>query len=115
MPTTRMDFIGREQEITFLDHWLADENAPSIVYIHDELKEKEKKGGIGKTWLLHRFHEMVEQHENIIPLLLDFFDVQDRDGVVIAGRVVQAVKNKYPRWTAENFDRLIQDYHEGER
>ena len=114
MPTLQMDFIGREQEIAFLDGWITDETAPSIVYIHDQLEAKEKKGGIGKTWLLHRFYELQKQNQQVIPLLMDFFNVRDRNSVVIAERVVQAVKNKYPRWTAENFDRQLRDYHEAE-
>src|SRR2546430_11465958 len=101
MQASPMEFIGRTEEIKFLTNWLADGNAPSIVYIHDALEEKEKKGGIGKTWLLHRFYEQVEQqHQNIIPVAMDFFNVLDRDSVVIAERVVQAVRKRYPLWTA---------------
>ncbi len=113
MSTLTTEFIGREQEIAFLTEWLADENAPSIVYFHDALEEKEKKGGIGKTWLLRRFYELVEQeYKNIIPVTVDFFNVLDRDGVVIAERIVQAVRKKYPNWTAEDFEKLLQEYRE---
>src|SRR6266566_6083008 len=110
MSTSTMEFIGREQEIAFLTAWLADVNAPSIVYIHDALEEKEKKGGIGKTWLLRRFYELVEQQQNVIHVVIDFFNVLDRDSVVIAERVVQAVRKKYPKWTAENFNKLLKEY-----
>src|SRR6266568_7631670 len=104
MSTLTTEFIGREQEIAFLTEWLADENAPSIVYIHDALDEKEKKGGIGKTWLLRKFYELVEQqYKHVIPVLLDFFNVLDRDSVVIAERVVQAIRKRYPRWITEDF------------
>src|SRR5436309_264380 len=116
MLTSTTEFIGREQEIAFLTKWLADVDAPSIVYIHDALEEMEKKGGIGKTWLLRRFYELVEQqHKNIIPVVMDFFNVLDRDSVIIAERVVQAVRKRYPRWTAEDFDKLLQEYHEAAR
>src|SRR6266480_4029550 len=108
MSTSTMEFIGRQQEITFLTKWLDDAGASSIVYIHDALEEKEKKGGIGKTWLLHRFHELVEQqHKQIIPVLVDFFNVLDRDSVAIAERVVQAVSKRYPLWVAEDFNKNL--------
>src|SRR6266853_1570462 len=114
MPTSTMEFIGREQEIAFLRQWLADADAPSsIVYIHDAPEEKESKGGIGKTWLLRRFYELVEQqHKNIIPVVVDFFNVLDRDSVVIAERIVQAVRKRYPHWTADDFDKLLQEHRE---
>src|SRR6266581_4374968 len=116
MSTLTMEFIGREQEIAFLTAWLADVNAPSIVYIHDALEEKEKKGGIGKTWLLRRFYELVEQeYKNIIPVTVDFFNVLDRDSIVIAERVVQTIRERYPRWSAEDFDKLLQEYREAAR
>src|SRR6266568_1144757 len=116
MSTSTMEFIGREQEITFLTKWLADVDAPSIVYIHDALKEKEKKGGIGKTWLLRRFYELVEQqHKNVIPVVMDFFNVLDRDSLVIAERVVQAVRKRYPHWNTEDFDNLLQAYRDAAR
>src|SRR5437773_12209945 len=116
MSTSTMEFIGREQEIEFLTNWLVDEAAPSIVYLHDALEEKEKKGGIGKTWLLRRFYELVEQqHQNVIPIVVDFFNVLDRDSVVIAERVVRAVRKRYPRWTAQDFDKLLQEYRKAAR
>src|SRR5947209_6888003 len=116
MSTSIMEFIGREQEIMFLTRWLADLDAPSIVYVHDALEEKEKKGGIGKTWLLRRFYELLEQqHKNVIPVAMDFFNIQDRDGVVIAEHVVQAVRKRYPRWITEDFDKLLLEYREATR
>jgi tetratricopeptide (TPR) repeat protein len=106
-------FIGREQEIAFLTTWIADEDALSVVYIHDALQENEKKGGIGKTWLLREFYGILEQkHKNVIPVVMDFFNVLDRDGVIIAERVVEAVRKKYPKWSAEDFFKLLNEYRE---
>src|SRR5947209_3881375 len=116
MSTWTMEFIGREQEIAFLTKWLTDVDTPPIAYIHDALEEKEKKGGIGKTWLLRRFYELVEQrHKNVIPVVMDFFNVLDRDSVVITERVVQAIKKSYPRWVTDDFDNLLQEYREAAR
>src|SRR5438132_340459 len=105
-------FIGRKQEIEFLTSWLADVAAPSVVYVHDALERKESRGGIGKTWLLREFYELIDQqYKNVIPVQVDFFNVLDRNSVVIAERVVRAVRERYPSWTTENFDRLLQEYH----
>jgi tetratricopeptide (TPR) repeat protein len=116
MSTLTREFIGRDQEIEFFTKWFVDADALSILYIHDALEEKEKKGGIGKTWLLRRLHELVEQqYKNIIPVRVDFFNVLDRDGVVIAERVVQAVRKRYPHWATQDFDKLLQQYQEATR
>src|SRR5579859_2572016 len=104
-------FIGREQEIAFFSQWLADASGPSVVYIHDALKEIEKRGGIGKTWLLNRYYELAEHHQNVIPIALNFFDVLDRNGVIIAERVVQGLQKRYPQWQAEDFGKMLQDYY----
>src|SRR5947209_3041095 len=107
-----MRFIGRQKEIEFLTTWVVDKNARPIMFIHDELEEAENKGGIGKTWLLHEFHKLIEQQNQVVPVpLIDFFNVLDRDSFIIAERFVQAVKDKYPNWSSENVDRLLQAYH----
>jgi tetratricopeptide (TPR) repeat protein len=110
--TLTEEFIGRVQEIAFLLQWLKDENAAPIIYIHDALEESERKGGIGKTWLLRRLYELVQEQNNVIVVPVDFFNVTDRSGVVIAERVIQAIRKKYPRWQAENTTRLLKHYHE---
>ena len=108
-----MRFIGRQKEIEFLTTWVVDKNARHIVYIHDELEEAENKGGIGKTWLLREFHTLMEQQKQVVPAtIIDFFNVLDRDSFMIAERFVQAVKEKYPYWSSENVNRVLQEYHE---
>src|SRR5438876_11203293 len=116
MSTLIREFIGRDQELTLLARWLGKAEAPSIVYIHDALKEKEKKGGVGKTWLLRMFYEFVgQEYKNIIPVTMDFFNVLDRDGVVIAEKVAQAIKSRYPQWPTGDFEKLLQEYREAVR
>ncbi len=113
MSMTTREFIGREQEIAFLSQWLAEDGGPSVVYIHDAIKEIEKKGGIGKTWLLNRYYELVDQqHEHIIPVAINFFDILDRNAVVIAARVVREIRKRYPHWQAEDFGKTFQEYQE---
>jgi hypothetical protein len=94
------EFIGRDQDIAFFQQWLYKEDAPSILYIYDALKEKAKKGGIGKTWLLRKYYgQVVQHHPTIIPVFIDFFNVADRDGVVVAERIVQEVQKRHPDWS----------------
>ena len=109
---TAEEFIGRDEEITFFREWLHYHDVSPIVYFHDALEEQEKKGGIGKTWLLHKLLTLVEeQYENIIPVTVDFFNVENRDGIVVAERVVQALQKKYPHWSPPSFDSILEKYH----
>ena len=108
-------FIGRTQEIEFFTNWLSTREASPILYIHDALEEKEKKGGIGKTCLLRKYYELARTQQNTIPVFVDFFEVRDRDGVVIAERVVQAVQSRYPDWSCEAFFKLLHEYYEAAR
>lgn len=111
MSMASSSFIGRAQEIEFLEKWLRDPSQPAIIYIHDAIKEIERKGGIGKTSLLNYYYELIEQrYQNIIPVAVNFFDVLDRNGVIIALRVVQAVREKYPAWQPENFEKTLREY-----
>src|SRR5690242_14735040 len=102
MLTEKPAFIGRKKEIAFLDEWLADDTAPAVVYIHDALKDKEKKGGIGKTLLLRKFYDLVERRpeRTLIPVFIDFFNIQNRNSIAIAVQVIETIKKKYPHWSA---------------
>jgi len=112
MSKLQEEFIGRRQEIESLSQWLLDADAPPITYIHDQMEERGKKGGIGKTWLMRNLYEHIKkEHQNSIPVMIDFFTILDRDGVVIAERVVQAIQRAYPDWSAEQFSPLLQQYH----
>jgi len=107
------EFIGRRREIDIFSRWLDDMNAPTILYFHDALKEEDKKGGIGKTWLLNKCLSLVnEQHTNIVPVFFDFFNVSDRDGVVVAERVVQALRERYPDWSTMSFQKALDAYRD---
>ncbi|QBD79923.1 tetratricopeptide repeat protein [Ktedonosporobacter rubrisoli] len=105
------DFIGRGQEIAFFDEWLNSQEAPAIVYFHDALEEAEKKGGIGKTWLLRRLYQLAQQqYEHVVPVMVDFFNIEDRDGVVIVERLIKAIQAHYPHWIPEAFQRQLAEY-----
>lgn len=106
-------FVGRKEEIAFFEQWLqtTDSDAPWILYLYDKLEEREKKGGVGKTWLLRQFATVARQiSSDLVIVSIDFFNVVDRDGVVIAIRVVEAIKAIYPTWTASTFVNASNDY-----
>lgn len=106
------NFIGREEKVKELTEWALSEQGETITYIHDDIPERESRGGIGKTWLLRKIQAQLQDNPHIIPVMVDFFNVQDRDGVVIAERVVEAVKKRYPNWSTEQFNTALQLYHE---
>lgn len=105
------EFIGRTKEIDIFTSWLGDADAP-ILYFHDALKEIGKKGGIGKTWLLNKCVSIVNaHHKNIIPVFVDFFNVEDRDGIAVTTRVVQVLHEWYPNWSATSFQKALNAYY----
>jgi tetratricopeptide (TPR) repeat protein len=105
-------FIGREQEIGFFKQWVINAGEPSIIFLHDKLEKQEKKGGIGKTYLLKEFVKIVKSTYQacVVPVSLDFFNVADRDGVVIAERLVAALQERFSYWVAERFQRIFDEY-----
>jgi tetratricopeptide (TPR) repeat protein len=116
MQLTTGNFIGRTEELSQFIHWLEDVDGSLIFYLHDALGDPAKKGGIGKTWLLRLFVSLIkgrkELQERFIPVFIDFFDVASRDGVVIAERIVQTLHEVYPHWPAQNFKKVLRQYHE---
>jgi tetratricopeptide (TPR) repeat protein len=116
MQLTNENFIGRTEEVSQFIHWLEDTSGSLIFYLHDALGDPAKKGGIGKTWLLRRFvslfKEQAELRERFIPVVIDLFDVAGRDGVVIAERIVQALREIYPHWSPQGFEKVLRQYHE---
>src|SRR5450631_361433 len=106
-------FIGRDEEIKFFGQWLSDESAAPVIYTHDSTEEKESRGGIGKTWLLRKYYELTGQiNPAIIPVFFDFFNVTDRDSIVIAERIVRAVQAKYEYFSFKSFFKSLKEYHE---
>ena len=78
---TTDNFIGRNKEIVLFEQWLNTMTAPYILYFYDALDEEEKKGGIGKTWLLRRCATLARQKNPAMAIvMIDFFNVADRDG-----------------------------------
>jgi len=109
-------FIGREKEIAQYEQWLASSDGPWILYFHDTFVEEEKRGGIGKTWLLRKCMEVTKRRYPKKPIVtVDFFNVMDRSGIVIAERVVEQVKAVNPEWSPAASEALLAEYREGRK
>jgi tetratricopeptide (TPR) repeat protein len=103
-------FIGRAKEVAVFEHWLTDETAPWIMHIRDATEETQKKGGVGKTWLLRRCVEIASQQRNVAVVMADFFNVMDRDRVFLAEKIVSGFQELYPEWAPVSFIEAIQRY-----
>jgi len=104
-------FIGRSNELKIFTQWLADDHAPRILYFYDALEEPEKKGGIGKTWLLRKCQENAQkEHPELAIASIDFFNVGDRNGVVVAERIVEELQRVFPDWVPTFFLEAIAEY-----
>ncbi|HLG62599.1 MAG TPA: tetratricopeptide repeat protein [Ktedonosporobacter sp.] len=110
-------FIGRSQEISTFVHWLTNPISPWILYIHDAAEEANKKGGVGKTWLLRRCAELTRQRrqDTTAVVVIDFFNVGDRDGILLAEKIMTNLQEIYPVWSPSTFTEAIQQYRIEER
>jgi tetratricopeptide (TPR) repeat protein len=105
------NFIGRNKEIELFEQWLNNETAPWILYFYDALDEEEKKGGIGKTWLLRHCAALAQKKNPAIAIaMIDFFNVADRDGLAVAERIVRDLQTVYPDWLPTTFIKAAQEY-----
>src|SRR5436853_450080 len=104
-------FIGRNNELKIFATWLADSHAPHILYFYDAIEKPEKKGGIGKTWLLRRCQILARQQRPDVAIAsIDFFNVSDRNGVAVAERIVEALRTAFPKWVPTLFFEAIAEY-----
>ncbi len=105
------NFIGRTKEIELFEQWLYTETAPWILLFYDALEEEEKKGGIGKTWLLRRCAALARQKNPAMTIvMIDFFNVGDRDGLAVAERIVRDLQAAHPDWLPTTFTKAAQEY-----
>jgi len=105
------NFIGRQKEIELFMQWLATPDESWIFYIYDVLAEPEKKGGVGKTYLLRRYATLAKQaNPETTVAMVDFFSVADRDGIAVAERLVQELQVNYPDWSPSAFSEAVKEY-----
>lgn len=103
-------FIGRDKELDLYRQWLKDPNAHGILYFYDVDSDPEKKGGIGKTWLLQRCIEITRtEHPELAVVSVDFFHIADRNGQKIAERLYARLKQTYPAWSADSFAKALKE------
>jgi len=109
----RERFVGRTKEIARFEEWLrnTDPETPPILYLYDSLTDENKKGGAGKTWLLRRFADKAKElFPDTVAVYVDFFNITDRDGVVVARRIMTELKEAYPEWDITNFEKSLAEY-----
>ena len=103
-------FIGRSRELEIYKRWLTDPSQPWILSYYDE---SEKKGGIGKTWLLR---ECLAYTQNAYPdvtvVMVDFFNVLDRGSVTIVTRVAEELQKTYPKWKPATFWEKYEEFQQ---
>jgi hypothetical protein len=110
MPAGDLDhFIGRGKEIDLFISWVQDPKAPWILYFYDAIQEKEKKGGVGKTWLLKKCAAIAkEKYPEIGVVTVDFSHIADQDGFTIATYVVHELQVIYPHWSPTSFSQTLE-------
>lgn len=110
-PQTLESFIGREREISLYQEWLTNPQSPWILYFYDALSEPGKKGGIGKTWLLRKCVALTrEMYKTVAIVTIDFFNIDDRQGIAIARQVINKLRAIYPEWLPKNSLELFASY-----
>ncbi len=105
-------FIGRQKELDIFKWWLNDTgpSTPWILHFYDAFEPENKKGGVGKTWLLRKCVNLAKQYKDIAVIEIDFFNVAQRDGLTIAENVVKKLQETYPRWIPTTFNAALREY-----
>jgi tetratricopeptide (TPR) repeat protein len=103
-------FIGRTRELDIYQRWLNDPKQPWILSFYDQ---SDKKGGIGKTWLLHQCVSLTKKiRPDVTVVRIDFFNVLDRGSVTIAIRVADEFQKTYPDWKPMAFLARLQEFQQ---
>jgi tetratricopeptide (TPR) repeat protein len=104
-------FVGRKKEIDIFLRWLNNDDAPWILYLHDAVEKREKRGGVGKTWLLREYIRQARTRRPDLAIVsIDFFNVADRDRIIIAETAVQKLQEAFPAWVPVAFRKALSEY-----
>ncbi|QBD78651.1 tetratricopeptide repeat protein [Ktedonosporobacter rubrisoli] len=105
-------FVGHEKELESFQSWLEApaQQAPLVLFLHDA--GEGPKGGIGKSWLLHKCMSIARERREVATAMIDFFSIRDRSGPEIARRVVDALKQVYPDWQPAAFEQVFEQYQQ---
>lgn len=111
-------FIERTQETRIFKDWLQQTRSPAsrILFLNSK-PELEKKGGLGKTWLLRHFSEIAQEEEGgkHTVVMIDFLHIRDRSGETIAECIVDELSKKYTDWNTNSFTLALSAYKESLR
>jgi tetratricopeptide (TPR) repeat protein len=103
-------FIGREKEIAHFKDWLNNTHAPRVLYFHDAAEEPDRKGGIGKTFLLRYCADLVSERKDISIVNADFFSVGNRDSIFLAEQVIDGLQHLFPDWEPTAFRAALSSF-----
>lgn len=103
--------VRREDTLKVFQRWLSatDAQEPPILFFYDQPAEDGRKGGIGKSWLLHQCRQLLADLPDIVVVTVDFFSIRDRSGIEIARRVLAALQRLFPDWQPIAFKRAVAD------
>jgi tetratricopeptide (TPR) repeat protein len=108
--STMNRFIGRTKEIAYFKGWLNDAHAPRTLYFHDAAEEPDRKGGIGKTFLLRYCADLVSDRKDISIVTADFFSVGNRDSIFLAEHVINGLQRLFPDWEPVAFRAALSSF-----
>lgn len=102
--------VRRKDALQIFHHWLlaTDPQEPPVLFFYDQPTEDQRKGGIGKSWLLRQCVDMLANFPDITVVRVDFFSIRDRSGIEIAQRVLAALKGVFPHWQPTAFERVLE-------
>jgi tetratricopeptide (TPR) repeat protein len=108
------NFIGRTHELAFFQTWLEEEDphTSSMLFFYEGPEGILPKGGIGKTWILQKCREIVRKRKECAVVVVDFFSIQDRDGVELARSIVAGINRLETGWSSAEFDTLYERYRQ---
>lgn len=107
-------FIGHNQEVETFTTWLDTDyqRRKNILFFHDATHIAQQKGGVGKTWLLHKCAALAQQKRpDLAVVIIDFFSINDRDNIEIARRIVERLQATNPSWNPADFRQALNDYY----
>lgn len=101
--------IRREDTLKVFQDWLeaSDDRQPPVLFFYDQAGEDQRRGGIGKSWLLRQCAQMLATAADRAVVRVDFFSIRDRSGIEIARRILAALQHLFPAWQPTAFERMV--------
>ncbi|HEY1353681.1 MAG TPA: tetratricopeptide repeat protein [Ktedonobacteraceae bacterium] len=101
--------VRREDTLQIFRRWLlaTDPQELAVLFFYDQPTADERKGGIGKSWLLRQCVDMLKDFRDVAVVRVDFFSIRDRSGIEIARRVLTALQGIFPHWQPTAFERVL--------